>query len=179
MTTYMTPEQVRAEGKSKGRQVLCRKFDTLIANAGLPKPVEEFAFHPERKWRFDRAWPDSKLAVEIDGGVFTQGRHVRPYGVVGDNEKIAEAQRLGWTVLRYTAIEIESRPVLKGKRKGCQLFGYCFECKFYVKRQCFNGIGGTPRNYYGPPVSPVEQIRQALIHKPDEEIMITPIGEKE
>ena len=177
MTEYMTADQVRAHQKrqkgKEARATLCRRFDALIEAAGLPKPEEEFLFHPSRKWRFDRAWPDSKLAVEIDGGVFTKGRHVRPYGVVGDNEKIAEAQLLGWTVLRYTAFEIDGKLVRKGKRYGC-VRGWCCECRYYVKRKCRHEIchyARAPRRYYVPPVSPVDQIRAVLIGKPDEEVL--------
>ena len=43
----------------------------------LPAPVPEFRFHPERKWRFDFAWPEHKIAVEQEGGVWIQGRHTR------------------------------------------------------------------------------------------------------
>jgi len=35
---------------------------------GLPEPEREYRFHPRRKWRFDAAWPDAKLAVEVEGG---------------------------------------------------------------------------------------------------------------
>ena len=65
---------------------------------GLPAPVFEHRFHPERKWRFDIAFPDQKLAVEIHGGVYRGGHHTRGKGVLDDREKRAEAQRLGWKV---------------------------------------------------------------------------------
>jgi very-short-patch-repair endonuclease len=63
-------------------------------------PEREFAFHPSRKWRFDFAWPERKLAVEIEGGRF--GRHQMPGGFAGDCCKYNSAAKLGWTVLRYT-----------------------------------------------------------------------------
>lgn len=73
---------------------------------GLPEPVPEHRFHPTRKWRFDWAWPAHMLALEIDGGVWTGGRHTRGKGYVGDMEKLNEAQLLGWTVLRITPDQV-------------------------------------------------------------------------
>ncbi len=70
--------------------------------AGLPLPEREFLFHKRRKWRFDFAWPDLLIAVEVEGGVFSGGRHVRGQGYESDCEKYNEAQLLGWMVLRFT-----------------------------------------------------------------------------
>jgi very-short-patch-repair endonuclease len=74
----------------------------LCRAAGLPAPVAEYRFHPARKWRFDYAWPDHKLAVEIDGGVWAQGRHTRGAGFIADQQKTNAAALLGFFVLRYT-----------------------------------------------------------------------------
>lgn len=71
-----------------------------LAAAGLPAPVFEYRFHPVRRWRFDVAWPDRMVALEIEGGVFTGGRHTRGKGYSADMEKYNEAAARGWTVLR-------------------------------------------------------------------------------
>src|SRR5690606_39740371 len=42
----------------------------------LPEPVREYRFHPERRWRFDFAWPDLRVAAEVEGGIHIGGRHV-------------------------------------------------------------------------------------------------------
>jgi very-short-patch-repair endonuclease len=68
---------------------------------GLPEPVREFKFHPTRRWRFDFCWPQQKLAVELNGACFTQGRHTRGAGFVKDMQKLNAAQELGWVVLQY------------------------------------------------------------------------------
>lgn len=68
----------------------------------LPAPVTEHRFHPERKWRFDYAWPDAKVALEVEGGVWTGGRHTSSAGFLKDIEKYNAAARLGWRVLRCT-----------------------------------------------------------------------------
>lgn len=79
--------------------------ETLLVQmplAGLPKPQREFLFHKKRKWRFDLAWPDLLIAVEVEGGIWTGGRHVRGEGFEADCEKYNEAQLSGWMVLRFT-----------------------------------------------------------------------------
>lgn len=70
--------------------------------AGLPQAQREFLFHRKRKWRFDLAWPDLLIAVEVEGGIWVGGRHVRGEGYEADCEKYNEAQLAGWMVLRFT-----------------------------------------------------------------------------
>lgn len=67
----------------------------------LIEPMREYAFARPRRWRFDFAWPEQKLAVEIEGGVWTNGRHTRGSGFVADTEKYNAAALLGWKVLRF------------------------------------------------------------------------------
>lgn len=74
----------------------------------LPAPVFEHQFHPTRKWRFDVAWMDAKLAVEIDGGGWIQGRHSRGSGMEQDAEKNAEALLHGWRVFRCSPKQVKS-----------------------------------------------------------------------
>ena len=74
----------------------------LCRAAGLPEPVPEYRFHAARKWRADYAWPLRLVIVEIDGGVWTQGRHTRGAGVIADQRKLNAAALLGYRVLRYT-----------------------------------------------------------------------------
>jgi very-short-patch-repair endonuclease len=71
--------------------------------AGIPDPEREYRFHQKRKWRFDFAWPDLMLAVEVEGGIYSGGRHVRGAGFQKDVEKYNAATIAGWRVLRFTA----------------------------------------------------------------------------
>lgn len=64
--------------------------------------VKELRFHESRRWRFDYAFPSYKVAVEVDGGVWTGGRHINPSGYVNDMEKLNTAASMGWLVLRIT-----------------------------------------------------------------------------
>lgn len=81
--------------------------------AGLPEPVRELRFHPVRRWRFDLAWPDYMLAVEVEGGTWAGGRHTRGGGYAEDCIKYAEATLLGWRVLRFTGGQVEDGTALR------------------------------------------------------------------
>jgi hypothetical protein len=73
---------------------------TLAALHGCPGGVTEYRFHPIRRWRFDLAWiePDRRIALEVNGGLWTRGRHSRGTGQEADYEKHATATLLGWRV---------------------------------------------------------------------------------
>jgi hypothetical protein len=84
---------------------------------GLPMPVQEFRFWPGRRFAFDLAWPDRMLALEIDGGVWTQGRHVQGAGYTRDCVKFAEATIRGWSVLRVTTGQVVSGQAVEWVRR--------------------------------------------------------------
>lgn len=74
----------------------------------LPEPVREYRFAPDRRWRFDFAWPAPiMLAVEVEGGVWSGGRHTRGAGYTADMEKYNRASVLGWRVLRFTTEQVK------------------------------------------------------------------------
>jgi very-short-patch-repair endonuclease len=70
--------------------------------------VKEYQFHDKRKWRFDYAILDKKIAIEVEGGVWIQGRHTRPKGFLGDMEKYNTAAQMGWKLLRITPDKLMS-----------------------------------------------------------------------
>jgi hypothetical protein len=65
----------------------------------LPSPVFELRFAPPRRWRFDVAWPDRMVALEVQGGLFVNGRHSRGAALLKEHEKLNAAAALGWRVL--------------------------------------------------------------------------------
>lgn len=77
-------------------------FPQLCQYHKIPKPVPEFKFHPTRKFRFDFAWPEYKVALEVEGGVWVKGRHTRGQGFINDLFKYNSATMLGWRILRIT-----------------------------------------------------------------------------
>lgn len=87
-------------------------FIKLCETSFLPVPVTELQFHPKRKWRMDFAWPKHKLALEVEGGVFTNGRHTRGAGFTKDMEKYNEMARMGWRLIRTTPDKLYSTNTL-------------------------------------------------------------------
>ena len=70
--------------------------------AGLPAPVREYTFAPKRRYRSDFAFPNHMLLVEIEGAIYTGGRHVRGAGYEADIEKYNLAVLQGYRVLRFS-----------------------------------------------------------------------------
>jgi hypothetical protein len=78
------------------------------------KPLEkEYKFHAGRRWRFDRANIEKKIAFEFEGGIYSGGRHTRGKGFEGDCEKYNAATAMGWRVFRYTRKMLESGQAIK------------------------------------------------------------------
>lgn len=94
----------------------------------LADPEREFEFDKQtkRKHRFDFAWPDKKLAVEVNGQAWNVkggGRH----GKDSDLEKLNIAILLGWRVLQFSPAMLDKNP------------DYCID---FVAR-CLNLKAGT------------------------------------
>lgn len=87
---------------------------TYLSALNIPRPQPEYRFHPHRRWRFDYAWVDQQVALEIEGGIWIKtkdgghGRHNRPVGFTNDMEKYNAAVILGWKVLRVTPEQISN-----------------------------------------------------------------------
>lgn len=92
----------RRERERRGRntEATTDMFVALCRSQLQMECVKEFRFHPVRRWRFDYAFPKFKVALEVEGGVWTGGRHVSPKGFLGDMEKYNTAAVMGWRVLR-------------------------------------------------------------------------------
>ena len=84
----------------------------------IKQPVEEYTFAKPRRWRFDFAWVDEKIAAECEGGIYSRGRHVRPTGFINDCDKYNHATLLGWRVFRFTAIHIARGDAVEMIRKA-------------------------------------------------------------
>jgi len=75
-----------------------------------PSPVREYVFYPGRKYPFDLAWPEQKIAVEIDGATWVRGRHARGGGIETDSEKYCLGASLGWRIFRITTTMLRKDP---------------------------------------------------------------------
>lgn len=78
--------------------------------AGVSEPVPEYQFakHIGRRWAADYCWPLHKLILEVQGGIWTQGRHVRGAALIAEYEKLSEAAILGYRVLLCTPDELRN-----------------------------------------------------------------------
>jgi hypothetical protein len=104
------------------RQARENLIDAYCDARGLPRPIYEYEFHPERKWRLDLLF-DGWLGLEIEGGVFGTGKpcptcgrrkvgaHSSVENMKRDVEKYNEAQILGYVVLRCLPEDVDSGAV--------------------------------------------------------------------
>lgn len=87
------------EGKIAGFNAMCKAH-------GLPIPVTEYRFHAVRRWRFDYLF-DGWLALEVQGAIWTQGRHTRGAGLLKEYEKLNHAVIEGYSVMFCTPQDIK------------------------------------------------------------------------
>ena len=83
---------------------------TILNTLGI-EPTSEHRFDDTRKWRFDFAFIAPMIAVEIEGGLYMNGRHVQAKGYQADCYKYNRAVELGWRVLRYSPQMLKNDPV--------------------------------------------------------------------
>ncbi|MFA3075286.1 endonuclease domain-containing protein [Acinetobacter pittii] len=69
---------------------------------------QEYKFHPTRKWRADFLITGTKILIEVEGGIWSGGRHTRGKGYIGDMEKYNSASMMGFTVLRFCTEQVTS-----------------------------------------------------------------------
>lgn len=126
-----------AKRKKSARSQACDDFHAVIIGAGLPVPTRELRFARSimgpngrpRQWRFDFAWPEVAIAVEIEGAsgmtrpcprcatpVRVGGRHHTAEGFAEDCRKYNAAYRLGWTVLRFPSKWVRNGEALRELR---------------------------------------------------------------
>ena len=73
--------------------------------ADLPAALEGKVRHLDYKtlrYPGHYAWIEQRVALEVEGGVWTRGRHTRGSGYVKDLEKYSEAAAQGWRLVRVT-----------------------------------------------------------------------------
>lgn len=110
---HTTQGEKRAKNRIKRPKTASNDVFTFYIRQKLGvECVREYRFHPSRMWRFDYAIPPLRIAIEIDGGIWINGRHNRASGYLGDMEKFNAAATLGWVVLKFTPQEQYTRKAL-------------------------------------------------------------------
>ncbi len=83
-------------------------FAFQLDSLGVTGYVREFRAIPGRKFRYDFAFVEEKLLVEINGGTYTKGAHSTGQGIARDYEKIRLGQDHGWTVYPFDGKAVRS-----------------------------------------------------------------------
>lgn len=86
-----------------------REVGQRLIDAGLPRPVFEYTVvFPDRSTaRYDLAWPELRVAVELHSATW----HLTRSALSNDARKITDAIRLGWQVLPFTWDQWRASPV--------------------------------------------------------------------
>lgn len=104
------------------------KFELLWRSLGGGELKKEHKFAEGRRFRFDyyvdveKRLPllpnflTSCIAIELEGGVWSRGRHTRPTGFLNDMEKYNLAASMGILVFRVPSHDISTKwltPIIK------------------------------------------------------------------
>nr|WP_314136183.1 DUF559 domain-containing protein [Acinetobacter lwoffii] len=121
MTSYSIAEYkkmvkaTKPKGRSKRPKVKGEKvpneFEAKLARELKTLKIEfeqEFEFHPKRKWRADFHLVGKKILVEVEGAIWSGGRHTRGKGYIGDMEKYNAATMMGFQVIRFSTDQVKS-----------------------------------------------------------------------
>lgn len=121
MTSYSIAEYkkmvkaTKPKGRSKRPKVKGEKVqsegEVKLATALKALKIDfeqEFKFHPERKWKADFHLVGKKILVEVEGGIWSGGRHTRGKGYLGDMEKYNAATMMGYQVIRFSTDQVKS-----------------------------------------------------------------------
>lgn len=88
-------------------------FALHLRAAGIDGFEREYRFAAPRRWKFDFANPALMVALEVEGGTWTRGRHTSGKGYAADCEKYSTAAVMGWRVLRFTTDQVKSGMALR------------------------------------------------------------------
>lgn len=104
------PKRGSKHPKVKGEKVP-NEFEAKLARELRALKInfeQEYQFHPKRKWRADFHLGGKKILVEVEGGIWSGGRHTRGKGYIGDMEKYNAAVMMGYQVIRFSTEQVKS-----------------------------------------------------------------------
>lgn len=109
---YGTKKRAKAkrQSKVKGQKVVSEGEAKLASDLKALRISfeQEYKFHPKRHWKADFHIRGTKILVEVEGGIWTGGRHTRGKGFIHDMEKYNAATVLGYQVLRFSTEQVKS-----------------------------------------------------------------------
>ena len=92
--------QARKDIDAEMRNQFAATFEATWRLLGGPELETEHVFHPERKWRADYLHRPSMTIIELEGGVYSKGRHTRAGGFIEDCFKYNAATMLNYRLIR-------------------------------------------------------------------------------
>ncbi|MFX3545050.1 hypothetical protein [Ralstonia mannitolilytica] len=95
-------------------------FALHLRAAGIEGFEREYRFAAPRRWKFDFANPALMVALEVEGGTWTRGRHTSGKGYAADCEKYSTAAVMGWRVLRFTTDQVKNGMALRMLRQAIE-----------------------------------------------------------
>jgi hypothetical protein len=95
-----------------------------IRARGLPPAKREWRIVGDRRFRWDLAWPDARLAVEVQGGIWIKGGHTTGGGILRDIEKHNLATLAGWRILYATRESIEAGVAVRQIERALEEWHY-------------------------------------------------------
>jgi hypothetical protein len=110
----------RLPGYDPGDSDLELRFVRALVHAGLPRPIQQLAIQVAgRRYRLDLAYPEQRLALEIDGFAF----HSRRSSFDRDRRRANDIVLAGWTLLLFTATTTDAQAVAQvtaalGRQRG-------------------------------------------------------------
>lgn len=109
----MSAADVLQQAQAKAKREALEAAMLLQFKAVGIEVEQQHRFHPTRKWRLDFIVPSHRIALEVEGGSWTGGRHTRGTGFAEDCRKQAEAVMLGWRYLRASGDQVKSGEALR------------------------------------------------------------------
>ncbi|MFI9459844.1 DUF559 domain-containing protein [Acinetobacter sp. NPDC052428] len=106
-----TRPKVRSKRPKVKGEKIPNEFEAKLARELKTLKIDfeqEFKFHPDRKWRADFHLVDKKILVEVEGAIWSGGRHTRGKGYIGDMEKYNAATMMGFQVIRFSTDQVKS-----------------------------------------------------------------------
>lgn len=79
---------------------------------GITDYQAEYRFAPPRRWRADLYLPAADLLVDVQGGIYVNGKHSRGAAQEKDYEKANTAQIMGFRFMQFGPSQIRSGEAL-------------------------------------------------------------------
>lgn len=114
--------KAKAEARRDRNEARDRAFLALLDEHGIERPVTEHRFDAVRKFRMDFAWPERKVYLEVQGGIWKRGKsgHSSGTGIRRDMTKITLATTHGWRPILAEPEELKTEALIETIRKALE-----------------------------------------------------------